>query len=178
MQKTNKFLSMSLTMGVLLLGFTHTQSQARTTDVTMPSYLIQREYSTEEALALKQYDLAFRQKLKVANASRDLAQRSNDKEFKERNMRFYNETLEVYQLQLKYECWNEYKVSKTKGAHSETCYLLSKSTKNKTKNGPNNAFLAKDKLDVSEQRGLAYNREELSKQMKHQVAQNRRAEQD
>ena len=170
----------------IALLFASNSAFGRTTDVTLPSYLIQRTYTTEEAIALKNYDINFRTHLKVETATKeamtDAAQKQNKPELKELGERRYNEFLVTYKLQLENECWNRYVFSKNKGSYSDICYLLKMPAvaafNNSNWKGARNRYFAEEKLSISEQRSLAETRKSAERTTSFEIARDRRAEQE
>ena len=166
---------------IALLFATNT-AFGRTTDVSLPSYLIQRTYTTEEAIALKNYDLVFRRHWTVEKASlaamTDAAKKQNKPELKKQAEQRYNEFLVTYELKLKNECWNIYQTSKSKGAGSDICYLLDIHPVAKGTNHINRYFAGETALTISEQRTLAESRKSKSQQVSREIARDRRAEQE
>lgn len=177
----NKAIVLSAVCLSLLCASTHTF--AKTTDVILPSVLVQREYTTEEALSLKRYGNGLRQRLNVANAYKAISENPNTEPVLRKQMLWaYNSEITRFQLESKYECWNEYVFSKTKGQYSDTCTLIARRPKaaqnDENWRGAYNAYLAGDKLSISEQRSLAETRKKAERTTNFEIARDRRIEQE
>jgi hypothetical protein len=173
----NKAIVLSAVCLSLLCASTHTF--AKTTDVTLPSYLIQRTYTTEEALELKKFDLWARREwarqksiLDSIDASKTRGLFPTDPKMEALSRQGAEKFLTYYKVQLKNECWNTYLFSKTKGAYSDVCYVLKMHYAN------SNTIDDPAKLTISEQRSLAEIRKAAERNTNFEIARDRRIEQE